>query len=146
MSNIRQKIIDLVTRANFWRAAIFYGITLGIGGLGFFIIGGTAGWYMLTCFPGFGSGVAIALLNNGDKKPVTKKSVISTFLMTALITVVVWYVSGEPYPALLGWGLGLVGSALTIKFLQWESNKVVTHLATAQYKDSGEDLSPSNKS
>ena len=133
MKNIKQSLGKLLSNVNFIRATIFYGASLLIGIGGMVFIGGIVGWYFLTCFPGFGTGVALALLNNGHKKPVRFKNVLSTIIMTVLITLIVWWISGEWLPAIVGWVLAMVGGFLGLWFCRWENKR---HIKKKQKEDS----------
>lgn len=123
MATIGERLKKLVTGTNFWRAVIIYGSSLGIGLFGFFVIGGTAGDYMLTCFPGFGTGIAVALLNNGHKQPVTLKSSASTFAMLLVFTAGSYILGIEILAVFVGFGFSIVGSFVGLKFCSWENRK-----------------------
>ena len=148
MSTIKQKFIALVTGANFWRAVVIYGVSLGIGLLGFFLIGGLTGDFMLACFPGFGSGVAIALLNNGNKQPVTLKSTASTFAMLLIFTIGSYILSISLLAVFVGFGLSLVGSLVGLRFCMWENKRYGknSNPEAVQCKDNDTGPSQSNKS
>lgn len=120
MITFKQRINNLVKNPNFRRAVIIYTSSLVIGVVGALTLG-NAGWYLLTCAPGFCSGVAAALLSNGHKKPVTFKSVLSTFVMTGIFTGVS-IVFGIPLDAVfLGMFLSFVGSFAGLQFCRWEA-------------------------
>jgi len=120
---IKERIWNLFHNVNFWRAAVIYAVSLGIGLFGVFVIGGTLGWYMLTCFPGFGSGVAAALLGNGYKKPVTVRSSVTTFVMLLIFTAGSWIVGVPLLAMFVGLGLSFVGSFCGLQFCRWENKK-----------------------
>jgi len=111
----------LYKNKNVVRAAVIYAVSLLLGGLGFLVLG----WYALTCFPGLGSGIALALLNNGHKKPVTYRSVISTIFMNVMITLIMILLGAELLAIFLGLVLGFVGSSLGFAFCRWENRKAV---------------------
>ena len=119
--SLKQRLGELLSNVNFWRAAIIYGASLVIGFWGLLSIGGTVGWYFVTCFPGFGTGVALALLSNGHKKPVKLKNILSTLVMTVLVTLILWWISGKWLPAIVGWILSIVGGAIGLWFCRWEN-------------------------
>jgi len=124
-NNIKQRIVKLLRNPNIWRAGIFYGTTLLIGAIGFFAIGGAVGWYFLTCWPGFGTGVALALLSNGHKKPVTFGSVASTIGMTIALTFIMWLLNAPIFAALVGWGCSVVGGACGLWFCNFDNKRAV---------------------
>ena len=128
---MKEKWQKLKSNVNFWRALVVYLMLLAAGIIGFFAVRGTWGWYFLTCLPGLGIGIGLALLNNGHRKPVTFKSVGMTILMTALLTIVMWYVSGELFPALLGWGFSVIGGFLGLWFCKWENKRFASISQTA---------------
>ena len=115
-----QRLKKLLKNPNVVRAAVIYVGSLLIGVLGFIILD-PYGWYALTCVPGLGSGVALALLNNGHKKPVTYQSVISTIVMSVMITVIMIMLSAPLLSVALGMGLSFLGSYLGFWFCRWES-------------------------
>lgn len=124
MTKLWEKLEQLFKNKNFIRAAIIYGVSITIGGIGFLVCGGVIGWYFITCPPGLGSGVALALLNNGHKKPVTWKGIASTVGMTIFFAVLVYFLSdGEIFPVFIGWALSFVGSAIGLWFCRWENKK-----------------------
>lgn len=124
MADLKQRLLKLLRNTNFIRAAIIYGVSLLIGVVGFFVFGGTAGWYFITCSPGFGTGIALALLNNGHKQHVTLKSSAQTIVTTLLLAVVVYVLSdGEIIPVFLGLGLSIFGNALGLWFCQLEAGR-----------------------
>ena len=125
MTTLIQRFNNLLTSRNFWRAAVIYPVSLGLGLLGFFLVGGITGDFMLACFPGLGSGIAIALLNNGDKKPVTLKSSTSTFVMLLIFTVGSYILGITLIAVFTGFGLSLVGSFVGLQFCIWENKKFV---------------------
>jgi len=120
----QEYIKKLLKNKNVIRAAVIYVLSLSLGLLGFWVFG-KHGWYALTCFPGFGSGVALALLNNGHKKPVTYQSVLSTIFMNVMITVIMILLGADLLAIFLGFGLSFVGSALGFWFCRWENRKAV---------------------
>jgi len=124
MTKLWEKLEQLFRNKNFIRAAVIYGASITIGGIGFLVFGGVVGWYFITCPPGLGSGIALALLNNGHKKPVTLRGVLSTVGMTIFFAVLVYFLSGgEIFPVFIGWALSFVGSALGLWFCRWENKK-----------------------
>ena len=165
MATLKQRLKTLFTSRNFWRAAVIYPTSLGLGLLGFFLVGGVPGDFMLACFPGLGSGIAIALLNNGDKKPVTLKSSASTIIMLLIFTIGSYILGITLIAVFTGFGLSLVGSFIGLRFCMWENKQFVkreatkkqraerrktknspAHPVSEQHRDSDEDLSQSNKS
>lgn len=125
MASFKSHIRKLLQNANIWRAAVVYGVLLLIGAIGFFAIGGAAGWYFITCSPGFGTGVALALLSNGHKKPVTWKSAVSTVAMTVALTFIMYILHAPLLSAMVGWLCSVVGGAVGLWFCIWENKKVV---------------------
>jgi len=123
MKFLIQQFKKLLANKNVWRAAIVYGVSLVIGLLGFFIISGVTGDYFLTCSPGFGTGVAIALLNNGENKPVTLKSSASTFIMLLVFTVGAYVIGISLLAVFVGFGFSLVGSLIGLKYCSWQNKR-----------------------
>lgn len=119
-----ERIKSLFRNKNFVRAAVVYLLSLALGVVGFFALG-EHGWYALTCAPGLGSGFALALLNNGHKKPVTYQSVISTIFMSVMITVIMILLRAPIASVALGMGLSFLGSYLGFIFCKWENRKAV---------------------
>ena len=120
---MKQKIKELVKCKNFWRAAVIYVASLTLGIIGWLTLG-DIGDYALTCIPGLGSGIAIAFLSNGHKKPVTVKSFLTSVLMITVITAGCWAVGIPIQAALLGAALGFAGSCGGFWFINRESQKL----------------------
>ena len=118
-----KKIKELVTSPNFWRAAVFYIVSLGLGLAGYFFVGGSAGDFLLTCFPGFGTGVAAALLNNGHKQPVTLKSSATTFGMLLVFTAGSYILGIAIIAVFVGFGCSVLGGIIGLRFCIWENKK-----------------------
>jgi len=102
--------------------------------------------YILNCVTGFGTGIALALLNNGHKKPVTWKSVLSTVGMTVILTVIMSFF-GAFWAAIAGWGVSMIGSAVGLWFCRWESKKSASYVGIAsdlRAADSSNPASPNS--
>ena len=125
---MKQRLIKLLQNPNIWRAGIIYGVSLLIGAIGFFVFRGDVGWYFITCSPGFGTGVALALLNNGHKKPVTWKSAGLTVLMTLVLAVVMYLLDAPLFSLVVGWLCSVAGGIIGLWFCRWENKREVkTH-------------------
>jgi isopentenyldiphosphate isomerase len=125
VASLFQFIKKLLKQKNVVRAAVIYAGSLLLGVLGIVIFGKEIGQYVLTCAPGFGSGVALAFLNNGHKKPVTYRSVISTVFMNVTVTVIMILLGFDLLAIFSGMGLSFAGSALGFAFCRWENMKAV---------------------
>ena len=116
---------------NFIRAALIYGTSLVIGVVGFAVcrwaiggkVGADVGWWFLTCSPGFGTGVALALLNNGHKKPVTLRSAITTIAMIGALTIIMIFLNAPLLALGVGCGLNFVGATLGLWFCRFENKR-----------------------
>jgi len=121
---MKKQILAFLQNKNSWRAAIFYLFTLGLGFLGLILIDHDRyQWFSITILPGFGTGVAAALLANGEKKPVTVISILKTLGFMAAITLVMIILEAPIIAVLYGTIAGMVGSFLGLAFCRWENKR-----------------------
>lgn len=129
MANIKKRVIKLLQNKNCIRAVVIYGasVLIGLTGLAvsFFAANIAVGWYIFNCAIGLCGGIALALLNNGHKKPVTFKSTASTVGMTLFFAFITFLFGSPIFALVLGWGLSMLGGTLGLWFCEWENKKAL---------------------
>ena len=119
----RQKIKEFLTNKNSKRAVIIYLTLLAVGGIGMWIYGGDAGWYLLVIFSGFGCGMAEAFLVNGHKKPWTVASTVKFLVITAISTGISLLLGAPIIAVPIGIACGFLGGGVAIPIMRREAKK-----------------------